>query len=131
LRIYIGYRYIERMALAELREPAFWILTVLARGRRHGYGVIDEARQLSDGRIDLRVATLYASLDRLVDDGLILADGDEIHDGRVRRYFRITEAGSERLRLEAERLAASAAAARASLAAATRRPAATQRVVFA
>ena len=99
----------------ELREPAFWILTALARGRRHGYGVIDDARRLSDGRVELRVATLYASLERLVADGLIAADGDEIHDGRVRRYFRITDDGVARLGLEADRLAASAAAARASL----------------
>lgn len=105
------------MASTELREPAFWILTVLARGRRHGYGVIDDARQLSDGRVDLRVATLYTTLDRLVADGLILADGDEIHDGRVRRYFRITDEGAARLGAEAERLAASAAAAKASLSA--------------
>jgi PadR family transcriptional regulator PadR len=103
------------MSVTELREPAFWILTVLARGRRHGYGIIEEARQLSNGRVDLRVATLYTTLERMVVDRLITADGDEIHDGRVRRYFRITDLGEETLRVDAERLAAKASAARASL----------------
>jgi PadR family transcriptional regulator PadR len=103
------------MSPLELREPAFWILTVLARGRRHGYGIIEEARRLSGGRVVLRVATLYTTLERMAADQLIAADGDEIHDGRVRRHFRITDLGEETLRVDAERLAANTSAARAAL----------------
>lgn len=103
------------MSYAALREPTFWILTALARGRRHGYGMIEDVRAQSSGNVELRVATLYSALDRLADEGLIEVDGDEIHEGRARRYFRITGAGLERLRVEADRLASSAAAARASL----------------
>lgn len=99
----------------DLRGPSIWILTVLAQGRRHGYGVLEEARRLSGGAVELRIATLYTSLDRLAEAGLVAADGDEAVDGRLRRYFRITEAGAERLALEAAKLEATAAAARRAL----------------
>lgn len=91
-----------------MREPTFWVLTVLAAGRRHGYALMQEARDLSGGRVDLKVATLYAALERLVTEGLIAVDGDETVDGRVRRYFRLTDAGAERLASEVARLESNA-----------------------
>ena len=62
--IFRQIEYSDRMA-TELRDSTFWILTVLSQGRRHGYALMQEARELSDGRVDLKVATLYAALDRL------------------------------------------------------------------
>ena len=67
----------------------------------------------------LRVTTLYASLDRLVREGRIRAAGEEVVDGRARRYYEITDAGRGELQQEADRLQARAEAARASIAAAS------------
>lgn len=93
------------MSDVELGEPAFWILTSLAGGRRHGYAIIQEAAAASDGRVALKVTTLYAALERLERLGWISANGEEVVDGRTRRYYRISETGSARLGEEATRLA--------------------------
>ena len=103
-----------RMA-TEMREPTFWVLTVLASGRRHGYALMQEARELSDGRVDLKVATLYAALERLGEQGLVAVDGDEVVDGRTRRYFRLTDAGAAALEQQVTRFEANARQARARL----------------
>ncbi|GAB3390546.1 hypothetical protein GCM10027568_14760 [Humibacter soli] len=96
------------MASSELRDPALSILTVLAGGRRHGYAIIKEAADLTTGRVTLKVSSLYAALDRLEADGLVERAGDEAVDGRLRRYFEITDAGEDALRVEADRLEARA-----------------------
>ena len=79
-----------------LREPTFLLLTALASGRLHGYGMITEVARISDGRVRLRAGTLYGALDRLVDQQLVAADGDEVVDGRLRRYYVLTPAGGRR-----------------------------------
>ncbi len=103
------------MTKTELREPSFWVLTALAGGRNHGYALIQETNQLSSGRVDLKVPTLYAALDRLRDQGLVAIDGDEVIDGRLRRYFRLTDDGASRLRDEIERMEANVRQAKARL----------------
>jgi PadR family transcriptional regulator len=87
-----------------LREPTLLILTSLADGPRHGYGVIRDVAELSQGRVTLRAGTLYGALDRLVDDGFVAPDHDEVKDGRLRRYYRITAEGRRVLAAEADRL---------------------------
>ena len=87
------------------------ILTALANGSQHGYGIISEVREISDGRVKLRPGTLYTALDRLRADELIEVDREEIVDGRLRRYYRLTAAGAQRLSAEAARLQAHATAA--------------------
>ena len=77
--------------------------------------MIEEAKRLSGGAVELRIATLYTSLDRLSDAGLVSPDGDEAVDGRLRRYFKLTEAGAVRLAAEIVRMEATAAAARRAL----------------
>jgi len=94
-----------------LPETAFLILTALADGPRHGYGIITDAAQISGGRVTLRTGTLYAALDRLSGDGLIEDDREEIVNGRLRRYYRLTPLGGERLAAETARLQARAGAA--------------------
>ena len=91
-----------------MREPTFFVLTSLADGRKHGYGIIKDAEQLSDGRVSLKVGTLYAALDRLQAEGIVAAAGDEVVSGRLRRYFELTVPGAERLRVESERQALNA-----------------------
>lgn len=100
----------------QLPQPAFWILTVLAAGRRHGYEIMREASEASEGRVELKVTTLYAALERLEREGLIVADGEEVVNGRARRYYRITDAGSGRLAQEVELLERSVRAASERLA---------------
>ncbi|MEV0646500.1 helix-turn-helix transcriptional regulator [Phytomonospora sp. NPDC050363] len=87
-----------------LREPTFLILTALAREPLHGYGVITEVAELSGGRVTLRPGTLYGALDRLTEDGLIDVDREEVVDGRLRRYYRLSEQGENLLAAETERM---------------------------
>lgn len=103
------------MTTTEMREPTFLVLAALADGRKHGYALIAEAAELSDGRVQLKVGTLYAALDRLGEQNLVEGAGEEIVGGRLRRYYRLTNAGAERLEQEAARLASNAANARAKL----------------
>lgn len=103
------------MSNAEMREPTLLVLTSLAGGRKHGYGLIGDAAELSDGRVRLKVGTLYAVLDRLLDQGLVAEAGEEVVDGRLRRYFELTDAGADALDTEVRRIEANAAAARARL----------------
>ncbi|OLE28686.1 MAG: PadR family transcriptional regulator [Actinobacteria bacterium 13_1_20CM_3_71_11] len=98
-----------------LQEPTFLILTALATEPLHGYGVIQEVTRLSAGRVVLRPGTLYGALDRLSDQALVAADHEEIVDGRLRRYYRLTDEGAGVLRDEAQRLADNAAEARRRL----------------
>lgn len=104
-------RYIEGVTTRSLTEPAFLILTALAGGSRHGYGIVAEVAELSHGRVRLKVGTLYGALERLVGEGLVEPDREEVHQGRLRRYYRLTDAGSRCLAAEAERHAANARAA--------------------
>lgn len=101
---------LRRMA-TPLREPAFLILTALAAGPLHGYGLISEVAGLSGGRVTLRPGTLYGALDRLTEDGHVVPDHDEVVDGRLRRYYRLTDAGAALLEAEAARMRANAEAA--------------------
>ena len=94
-----------------MQEATFLILTALADGSQHGYGIITEVAQISDGRVRLRAGTLYTALDRLRVDGLVAVDGEEIVEGRLRRYYRLTPQGTKVLAAEAARLQANAAAA--------------------
>ncbi|PPF45907.1 PadR family transcriptional regulator [Pseudoclavibacter sp. AY1F1] len=99
-----------------MTEVAFWILTALAGGRQHGYGILRDADELSDGAVKLRVTTLYTSLDRLERDGRIQRAGEETVDGRARRYYELTPAGRTALEVETKRLLARARAAEKRLA---------------
>src|SRR5262245_32951293 len=89
-------------------EQAFFVLTALVGEPRHGYGIVQEVAELSDGRVKLPVGTLYGVLDRLVAEGLAERDREEVVSGRLRRYYRITDAGRRRLTTEVERQAANA-----------------------
>ena len=92
------------MSRRPFQEPTFLILTALAAGPQHGYGIITDVERISDGRVRLRAGTLYGALDRLRADGLIEADREEVVDARLRRYYKLTATGGQRLAAEAERL---------------------------
>ncbi|WP_238012323.1 PadR family transcriptional regulator [Dactylosporangium sp. AC04546] len=98
-----------------MREPTFLILTALAPGALHGYGLMQEVGELSRGAVVLGAGTLYGALDRLAEQGLIAVDREEAVDGRLRRYYRLTDDGAAALAAEAERLRRHASAADAGL----------------
>jgi len=102
--------------MGRMHEATFLILTALVDQPRHGYGVIQEVAELSGGRFRLRPGTLYGALDRLTADGLVRVDAEEVVDGRLRRYYRLTTAGARELAGEAERLRRNADAATGRLA---------------
>jgi DNA-binding PadR family transcriptional regulator len=99
------------MAERTMQQATFLILTALAAGSRHGYGIIADVARISDGVVRLRAGTLYAALDRLRRDGLIRVDREEIVDSRLRRYYRLTPEGATTLAAEAARFQANAATA--------------------
>ncbi len=94
-----------------LREPTFLILTALAVGPQHGYGIMTDVVQISGGRVRLRAGTLYAALNRLASDRLVEFDRDEIVDARLRRYYRLTPQGAVRLQEEVDRMRSTTAVA--------------------
>jgi DNA-binding PadR family transcriptional regulator len=98
-----------------ISEQAFLVLTALAEEPKHGYGIVQSVNALSEGRMRLRVGTLYGILDRLVDDGLAERDREEIHDGRLRRYYRLTDDGVAALAAEVDRLTVNVKAATSAL----------------
>jgi DNA-binding PadR family transcriptional regulator len=94
-----------------MQEPTFLILTALAAGAQHGYGIMTDVGRISGDRVRLRAGTLYAALDRLRGDGLVEADREEIVDGRLRRYYRLTPSGADALAAETARMRSNAAVA--------------------
>ena len=92
------------MTELSLREPTFLILTALAAGPQHGYGIMTDVANISGGRVRLRAGTLYAALNRLAAERLVEVDREEVVDARLRRYYRLTPPGAQRLQAEVERM---------------------------
>src|SRR4051794_21278716 len=92
------------VASLSMQEPTFLILTALAAEPLHGYGVIRVVEQLSQDQVVLGPGTLYRALDRLTEQGLVEVDREEAVDGRLRRYYRLTDSGAAALVAQAQRL---------------------------
>jgi DNA-binding PadR family transcriptional regulator len=107
--------YTADMTKRTMQEATFLILTALAAGSQHGYGIIADVAQISGGRVRLRAGTLYSALDRLRLDGLVRVDREEVVEGRLRRYYQLTAEGTTQLAAEAARFQANAATALARL----------------
>src|SRR5690242_2717839 len=99
------------MTQRAMQEATFLILTALAAGSQHGYGIITDVARISDGRVRLRAGTLYSALDRLRLDGLISIDREEVVENRLRRYYQLTPEGGRQLAIEAARIRSNAAVA--------------------
>ena len=100
-----------------LPPAVFHILLALAEGDQHGYAIIQAISAQTDGRVRIGPGTLYRSVHRMLEDGLIVEiderpDPDE--DDERRRYYRITPLGRKVARAEAGRLADLVKLARAS-----------------
>ena len=78
--------------MAQLQEPTFLVLAALAAEPLYGYGIIRAVAEISADDVHLRPGTLYPALDRLTADGLVELHREEIVVGRLRRYYRLTDA---------------------------------------
>jgi DNA-binding PadR family transcriptional regulator len=94
-------------ALLPLPPATFHILMALAEEDRHGYAIIQDIAARTDGAIQMSAGTLYRSIQRMIEQGLIV----EVHerpapdlDDERRRYYRITKFGETVARAEARRL---------------------------
>src|SRR4051794_24062893 len=103
------------LAVMTMQEPTFFILTALVRAPLHGYGVMQEVERLSGGRVKLKAGTLYAALDRLTTDGLIVIDREEAVGGRLRRYYALADDGRAALEAAVDRLQSNAKVAASQL----------------
>jgi DNA-binding PadR family transcriptional regulator len=90
-----------------LPPATFQILMALVDGEHHGYAIMKEVEERTDGDVRLGPGTLYGSLKRLLEGGLI-DEGAERADPEVgderRRYYRITRFGLSVARAEARRM---------------------------
>jgi DNA-binding PadR family transcriptional regulator len=89
-----------------LTPLTFQVLLSLADEDRHGYGIIRQVQDGTDGLIQLRTGTLYTLLQRLLDEGLV-EESDvrpDVGDDERRRYYRLTAFGRTVVAAEARRL---------------------------
>jgi len=89
-----------------LSPPVLYVLLVLADRPLHGYGIMQEVDEQTDGRIRLLPGSLYSTLKRMVDDRII-EECEPPAEGEVderRRYYRATDAGLAVARVELGRL---------------------------
>ena len=104
-------------ALLPLPPVTFHILVALADEDRHGYAIMQDVAQRTGGALKLGAGTLYRSVQRMLEQGLITEvntrPAPEADDER-RRYYRITPFGRSVARAEARRLAQMLKLARAS-----------------
>jgi DNA-binding PadR family transcriptional regulator len=107
----------EADALLPLPPATFHILVALADEDRHGYAIMQEVTARTAGELKLSAGTLYRSIQRMLEQGLIaelsVRPAPELDDER-RRYYRITPFGRTAARAEARRLAQMLKLARAS-----------------
>ena len=102
--------------LLPLAPASFHILLALARDDLHGYAVMQEVEARTQGRIRLSAGTLYRTIHRLLEQGLVVEVRERPapeQDDERRRYYRLTRLGREVARAETARLAGLVAMARA------------------
>lgn len=88
-----------------LSTPVFHILLALGGERLHGYGIMEAIRGKTGGEAEILPGTLYATLNRMLEDGLVEeVERPEGADAR-RKYYRVTELGRRVVSAESERLA--------------------------
>jgi DNA-binding PadR family transcriptional regulator len=98
-----------------LTPAVFHILLALADGEKHGYAVMQEVEEVTEGRVHMGPGTLYGSIKRMLAAGLIEESDDRPDptlDDERRRYYRQTGLGRKVLQEETERMAELTALAR-------------------
>jgi DNA-binding PadR family transcriptional regulator len=94
--------------LLPLSPQVFHVLVALADGDRHGYSIMQDVASRTDGKLRLSAGTLYGSVKRMLEQGLIVelreSERPATDDDERRRYYRLTAFGRRVARAEAERL---------------------------
>ena len=97
----------DRQQFLPLKTHWLHIMLSLAGGEQHGYGIMQDVLNRTTGKVHLWPATLYGSIKRLIEAGLIEESDErpapELDDAR-RRYYRLTDLGRHVLDAECERL---------------------------
>jgi DNA-binding PadR family transcriptional regulator len=97
----------DPLTLLPLRPVDFLVLLMLAPGDRHGYGIMQDVAVHTAGKVDLEAGSLYRTIRRLEDDGLLTESARRPaaeRDDERRRYYRLTPLGRRVVAAEAERL---------------------------
>ena len=103
----MAYTHSEVSAQLPLPPATFHILMAVAQDDRHGYGIIQDVAERTNGELRLSAGTLYRSIQRMLEQGLIDETDDrpapEFDDER-RRYYRISAFGTAVARAETRRM---------------------------
>lgn len=89
-----------------LTPAVFHILLALSSGERHGYGIMKQVEADSQGRVKMGPGTLYGSLKRMLEAGLVKESDRRVDpemDNERRIYYQITALGAQALAAELER----------------------------
>src|SRR5215831_6336773 len=103
----VAFKQDEIYALLPLPPAAFHILMAVADEDRHGYAIIQDIAARTDGVLQMSAGTLYRSIQRMQEQGLIVEARERPapeDDDERRRYYRITPFGLAVARAEARRL---------------------------
>ncbi|HCK66326.1 MAG TPA: PadR family transcriptional regulator [Anaerolineae bacterium] len=89
-----------------LTPAVFHILLALSKEEKHGYGIMKQVEKDSQGKVSMGAGTLYGSLKRMLDSGLVKESDKKVDptmDDERRIYYQITGAGRKALEAELER----------------------------
>jgi DNA-binding PadR family transcriptional regulator len=92
---------------AQISAQVFHILLALASGDQHGYAIMQDVATRTDGKLRLSPGTLYGSIKRMLDQGLIVELRENERpkdDDERRRYYRLTATGRNVIRAESRRM---------------------------
>ena len=107
--IIAGMEFTEKdiESLLPLQTSTFYILMALGDGERHGYAIIQDIAMRTGGDVKLSAGTLYRSIQRMQEQGLIIESRKRPapeEDDERRRYYQITKFGTSVVRAELRRL---------------------------
>ena len=91
---------ISKNLIAASTKPI--ILSLLFRGESYGYQILQRIRQVAGGKLAWSSAMLYPVLHRLEKDGLIQSQWKLSGEGRMRKYYHLTDLGRKELSVEKE-----------------------------
>lgn len=94
-------------ALVPLSPQVFHILVALAGRDQHGYGIMQDVAERTDGKLRLSAGTLYGCIKRLLEQGLVVELRERERrpeDDERRRYYRLTQLGRKAVKAEAARI---------------------------
>ena len=94
----------DAQALLPLPAPFFQILVALAAGEAHGYAIMQDVEERTGGKLRLSPGTLYGSIKRLLELGLILEARRKTGEDERRRCYRLTDLGKRTARAEVARM---------------------------